>query len=326
MPAKSNNNSNITQDYYPFGMLMPGRQYNASAYKFGFNGMERDDKVNGLGVYNFTTNRVYNSLIGRWLSIDPKFNLLAQETPYSFSNNSPLYLHDPDGDIGLPYVIAFLAFLTAPNTSVAPTFNVTDLKAIEDARNLNAKWLLLGVMGTGFSTGMVSSSTLMKSTGNQFAINTAANFYIQWQYKSYKDFGQLIANSLENTDIADAFLGNISKKALFGAMMSAPVDLTPNDFTVLGIDKSLTDVNVDFVMDILGSKINFDEAAYSKIMEKCYQAMDNQMRASLKESGGDYEKIKEYLILNSQMKPLNDLPNQVDETYVKKPYTPINNQ
>jgi len=29
-------------DYYPFGMPMPGRSFNSSEYRYGFNGFETD--------------------------------------------------------------------------------------------------------------------------------------------------------------------------------------------------------------------------------------------------------------------------------------------
>ncbi|RXK85276.1 hypothetical protein [Filimonas effusa] len=32
------------QDYYPFGMLMPSRNYNAAGYRYGFNGQEKSDR------------------------------------------------------------------------------------------------------------------------------------------------------------------------------------------------------------------------------------------------------------------------------------------
>ncbi len=39
------------QDYYPFGMTMPGRNFNltTNVYRYGFNGKESDDEVKGEG-------------------------------------------------------------------------------------------------------------------------------------------------------------------------------------------------------------------------------------------------------------------------------------
>jgi hypothetical protein len=35
------------QEYFPFGMLMLGRSFNAGDYKFGFNGQEKDEEISG---------------------------------------------------------------------------------------------------------------------------------------------------------------------------------------------------------------------------------------------------------------------------------------
>lgn len=41
-----------SQDYAPFGSLMPGRKYSASnLYRYGFNGKERDQEVKGRRAY-----------------------------------------------------------------------------------------------------------------------------------------------------------------------------------------------------------------------------------------------------------------------------------
>ena len=35
-------------NYYPFGMLQPGRYWQSGDYRYGFNGMEKDDEVKGV--------------------------------------------------------------------------------------------------------------------------------------------------------------------------------------------------------------------------------------------------------------------------------------
>ena len=37
------------QDYYAFGMIMPGRNYDSPSYRYGYNGKEKDDEVKGSG-------------------------------------------------------------------------------------------------------------------------------------------------------------------------------------------------------------------------------------------------------------------------------------
>ncbi|WNJ19615.1 RHS repeat-associated core domain-containing protein [Pontibacter sp. G13] len=84
-------------DYFPFGMLMPGRNGQRDGYRYGFNGMERDDEMKGAGnSYDFGA-RVYDSRVGRWLSLDPAMSMREWVTPYNFVQNSPIIRIDPDG-------------------------------------------------------------------------------------------------------------------------------------------------------------------------------------------------------------------------------------
>ncbi len=60
-------------DYYPFGMLMPGRSFSSPVYRYGFNGKEKTDEINGDGaVYDYGF-RIYDSRLSRFLSVDPLF-------------------------------------------------------------------------------------------------------------------------------------------------------------------------------------------------------------------------------------------------------------
>jgi len=95
-------------DYYPFGMLMPGRQYGAgNAYRFGFNGKENDNEVNGLGNEQDYGKRIYDPRLGRFLSVDPLSAKFPELTPYQFSSNSPIDNIDLDGAEKLSYTLSF---------------------------------------------------------------------------------------------------------------------------------------------------------------------------------------------------------------------------
>ena len=54
-----------------FFQPMPGSQFNAGSYKYGFNGKEKDDEINGFGNSVDFGDRIYDSRIARWLSLDP---------------------------------------------------------------------------------------------------------------------------------------------------------------------------------------------------------------------------------------------------------------
>jgi RHS repeat-associated protein len=89
--------TNIAFDYYPFGMLMPGRSYSSTAYKYGFNGKEKDDEVKGSGNSLDFGARMYDSRLGRWLSIDQLAKQYPFVSPYIFVLNTPIQAKDPDG-------------------------------------------------------------------------------------------------------------------------------------------------------------------------------------------------------------------------------------
>ena len=88
------------QDYYPFGMQMPGRTFAASgvgAYRYGFNGKERDDEVKGAGNEIDYGMRVYDPRAGRFLSVDPLTPKYPELTPYQYASNTPIQAVDLDG-------------------------------------------------------------------------------------------------------------------------------------------------------------------------------------------------------------------------------------
>ena len=54
----------------------------------------------GIATSDYTTEyRLYDSRLGRWLSVDPKANLSPEESTYCGMGNNPISNTDPDGDI-----------------------------------------------------------------------------------------------------------------------------------------------------------------------------------------------------------------------------------
>ena len=87
------------QDYYPFGMLMPGRQYSfTKVYRYGFNGKENDNDVKGVGNQQDYGMRIYDPRVGKFLSVDPIAKSYPMLTPYQFASNRPIDGVDRDGE------------------------------------------------------------------------------------------------------------------------------------------------------------------------------------------------------------------------------------
>ncbi len=83
-------------DYYPFGMGMPGRKYNAGGgYRYGFNGKELDNST-GTGNLDYGA-RILDVRLGRFLSVDPLAKQFAYYSPYQSTGNSPIRFVDLDG-------------------------------------------------------------------------------------------------------------------------------------------------------------------------------------------------------------------------------------
>jgi len=83
-------------DFYPFGMIMPGRS-GGKDYRHGFNGMERDDEVKGTANSLDFGARIYDPRLGRWLSVDPFWKQYSNLSPYAAFANCPILLIDPNG-------------------------------------------------------------------------------------------------------------------------------------------------------------------------------------------------------------------------------------
>jgi RHS repeat-associated protein len=79
-------------------MLMPGRMNSTDAYRWGFNGKEKDNEWTSTpgATYDYGF-RIYDSRIGKFLSVDPLNKDYPMLTPYQFASNTPIWAIDLDG-------------------------------------------------------------------------------------------------------------------------------------------------------------------------------------------------------------------------------------
>ena len=82
----ANGNVDGYNDYYPFGMTMPGRSSTNSSFdgRYQFTGKERDFGETG---YDYFGARYYDSFIGRWLQVDPLTSLHPNVTSFAYCYN-----------------------------------------------------------------------------------------------------------------------------------------------------------------------------------------------------------------------------------------------
>lgn len=69
-----------------------------AGYRFGFNSMPKDNEIYGPegSGYDFGA-RIYDSRLGRWLSVDPLADEFPWQSPYCAMGNNPIVLNDPTG-------------------------------------------------------------------------------------------------------------------------------------------------------------------------------------------------------------------------------------
>ena len=84
-------------DYSPFGVELDGRTV-SGGYRYGFQGSEKDDEFKGEGNSSDFGARMYDSRVGRFLSIDRFQYLIAGQSSYSIASNKPIEAIDLNGD------------------------------------------------------------------------------------------------------------------------------------------------------------------------------------------------------------------------------------
>jgi RHS repeat-associated protein len=85
-------------DYLPFGAQVTGRTGTSTAYRYGFNGKEKDEagEFGTLTHYDYGF-RIYSQVLGKFLSVDPLSDDYPELTSYQFASNTPILAIDLDG-------------------------------------------------------------------------------------------------------------------------------------------------------------------------------------------------------------------------------------
>ncbi|HRD52967.1 MAG TPA: RHS repeat-associated core domain-containing protein [Flavobacteriales bacterium] len=117
----------LSQEYKPFGSLLPGRNYSSDSYRYGFQGQEKDNEMHGAnGTSHAFEYRMHDARVGRFLSIDPLASKFAYNSPYAFSENRVIDGVELEGKEYVHYYV----FLKADGTLLAKV-------AVKDFRGMN---------------------------------------------------------------------------------------------------------------------------------------------------------------------------------------------
>ncbi len=173
-------------------MQMPGRSVIEEGYRFGFNGMEKDDEVKGDGNTYTTLNREYDPCLGRWASVDPEDRKTPDQSPYCSTSNDPIHNTDPNGDFvlidnligGAVGAIVDYGFQVAGNIAGNGwhTEAFTDVDKTSIAVSFGAGFLTDGlssakIIAKGVTTGVTKAGVIQvaKYEAVKLTVNTAAS-------------------------------------------------------------------------------------------------------------------------------------------------------
>ncbi|MCB9032781.1 MAG: hypothetical protein H6553_03000 [Chitinophagales bacterium] len=141
-------------------------------YLFGFNGMERDDEIKGQGnSYDFGA-RIYDSRLGKFMSIDPLTSKYPYYSPYLFAGNKPIMAIDNEGKEE--------NYLNAVKNSVEKSAALQQFKQDSPNKGVphapeNSNFDLNLSFGSDFNKSLVKSANIEynPSTGN---VSSSASF------------------------------------------------------------------------------------------------------------------------------------------------------
>ena len=146
---------------------MPGRQYTQanSGYRYGFNGKENDKDIS-VGGQDYGM-RIYDTRIGKFLSVDPLTKSYPFYTPYQFAGNKPVLANDLDGleEVAYPVVAA--------------------LKSLKTLAQVTDK-VIIGGIGVSAAAGIGMASASFKANLS-LAADPLGNFAVSGGYMGFVD-------------------------------------------------------------------------------------------------------------------------------------------
>jgi RHS repeat-associated protein len=249
-------------DYYPFGSLVPNRHGSSAAYRYGFQGQEKDDELKGEGNSLNYTFRMHDPRVARFFAIDPLIKDYPYLTPYQFSSNQPMHTSEFEGMESkeeLGYGRAF--------TNVAAGFFFPLPPKLQ-----NEPWRSPGAVGgsmirksMGLHYGLVidiylTKGAITKELLKQAGVQVAFRGVEQYLTTKKVDPGKLIRDSFGSVDLADAVIGvSLDKAGLdkvkFGKLVKAIEIIAPaliditydNNFQMANVNKETKNVVADIV-------------------------------------------------------------------------------
>jgi RHS repeat-associated protein len=200
-------------DYYPFGMIMPGRKYAASElYRYGFNGKENDNEVKGEGGQQDYGMRIYDPRLGRFLSVDPLMNSFSMFSPFQYASNTPIAAIDLDGLESKVVIDAKRETSTDPKSSSTDAAKVFRQASMQ---MLIVNWLVPQLHIKGASAGE-----------NDYLTTEERNTLIRETVGGYLTFNssEKVTNTFTGESVlSETMLADLNYELVFGSKTSSKI-------------------------------------------------------------------------------------------------------
>ncbi|MFK7049508.1 hypothetical protein FLACOL_00622 [Flavobacterium columnare] len=192
-------------DYYPFGSLIPNRHGSNTAYRYGFNGKEKDNEIKGDGnSYDFGA-RMLDPRVGRWFARDPKEDEFPNMSPYVGFNNNPVVYNDPTGESGEVTISKNTKTITVTSHMIFYGTEASSALAKSTARDVQKKWNAANgkvvIKGVTYKVKFVITGEYRpKLTPDEIAKNTdVKNNYIRVEEENNKGVSYMDDKNSSNT-------------------------------------------------------------------------------------------------------------------------------
>ncbi len=234
-------------------------------YKYGFNGMEKDDEVKGKGNSVNYTYRMHDTRLGRFFAVDPVTAEYPELTPYQHSSLNPIWMFELEGLEGIPNIVAGTLKWTIPHKynmkKVTQKFELTvGLKSqipLSSESFLSKNQTSLSFEGSvTFKLSNKSPYLIASSTGTKTSFNT-----------NYVQNGTTIGSS--SFQLTSFF--NAGEEATFGVSLtskSASVSSQQSlKFSVPGSLKALKANEPNTILSRTMGKKGFKSPVFDKVTE-----------------------------------------------------------
>ncbi len=219
-------------NYYPFGMLQPGRNFSSSGYRYGFQGQEMDNELKGTGNSINYKYRMHDPRIGRFFAVDPLAGKYPHNSSYAFSENRVIDGVELEGlEWGLPrnpmagINETFRRFGRDVGTSVDKTVVRTAIKA---KKNLHKIAVDFGIAKheSSLSLEMSRTTTYRPTVAGFFSMSQNSN----GEYVSYTGFSLFESNTVVKQELVSSNKNTVRLKfGDFSTYNGLKVDLKSGD-------------------------------------------------------------------------------------------------